>query len=254
MRKVSVLVCALWLSGCDPGASPTLPNGISLNGIMPNGVLPNGVITSGTRFIGLTVSGKMDPAQRSTWNGTMNTGKKVVIRVSLAKRLAHGWGYELLAELDGHKAQMCAGGAMAVLVPGSWDVDGDMTYYPSTTETTIACRGSSIAKCFELGYSGDKLAACVRALRADYCGDGTPYTVNGTLVNLYDGAGIATDAADWSVEAEWAPGGASCIRSTTATRASLVAHKTPSCLSRLHVDPDCGKRPGADTVVTELKP
>ncbi|HEU4408415.1 MAG TPA: ADYC domain-containing protein [Polyangiaceae bacterium] len=34
------------------------------------------------------------------------------------------------------------------------------------------------------------LVACTRMLRADDCGDGTSYTVNGTTINLYDGVVI----------------------------------------------------------------
>ena len=48
-------------------------------------------------------------------------------------------------------------------------------------------------------------------LRADYCGDGTPHTVNGTLINLYDNASVQADAESWPVDAEWGPDGALCV-------------------------------------------
>ena len=31
--------------------------------------------------------------------------------------------------------------------------------------------------------------ACIRLLRADYCGDGRPFTRDGTLVDIYDHLG-----------------------------------------------------------------
>ena len=54
--------------------------------------------------------------------------------------------------------------------------------------------------------------ACVRLIRADFCGDGTPYTVNGQRVNVYDGIGIQQDTRwDWLIEAEWDEKGARCF-------------------------------------------
>lgn len=48
-------------------------------------------------------------------------------------------------------------------------------------------------------------------LRADYCGDGTPHTINGTLINVYDDADIQADSEAWPVDAEWSPAGALCF-------------------------------------------
>ena len=48
----------------------------------------------------------------------------------------------------------------------------------------------------------------VRMIRADYCGDGTSWTVNGRTIDLYDGLGINVDTSAWTFEAEWTPSGA----------------------------------------------
>ena len=59
--------------------------------------------------------------------------------------------------------------------------------------------------------SHDRLVnACIRLLRADYCGDGRPFTRDGTLVDIYDHLGAHRSDADprLSFEAAWGPEGA----------------------------------------------
>jgi hypothetical protein len=48
-------------------------------------------------------------------------------------------------------------------------------------------------------------------LRADYCGDGVPHTVNGTQINIYDNAGVQADTESWVIDGEWTPDGALCF-------------------------------------------
>ena len=58
--------------------------------------------------------------------------------------------------------------------------------------------------------------ACIRLLRADYCGDGRPFTRDGTLVDIYDHLGAHRSDADprLSFEAAWGPEGAVCVART----------------------------------------
>ena len=77
-------------------------------------------------------------------------------------------------------------------------------------------------------HSVDRARVHVRALRGDYCGDGVPFTVNGTMVNLYDGVGIQLDTQDWDVDAAWTPDGAACISKKTDTRFWQTSHAKPS--------------------------
>ena len=59
---------------------------------------------------------------------------------------------------------------------------------------------------------GDHHQACVRLHRADYCGDGRPYTVDGHLINLFDDLGIQEDeCSGFSLESEWDEHGARCL-------------------------------------------
>jgi hypothetical protein len=101
-----------------------------------------------------------------------------------------------------------------VPVAGVWNLATGA--WSDTGEITFACRPASIAKCVEIGYKpwlgyDQEHLACVRMLRADYCGDGVAHTVNGTPINVYDHAGVQVDTEAWPVDAEWTPDGAACV-------------------------------------------
>ncbi len=122
----------------------------------------------------------------------------------------------------------------AILLANRWDlVTGNRIDQPSFI--TFACRDFALGKCARLGYrpwakattcsgSGsrrtckevaltDHHQSCVRMMRADYCGTGKSYTVNGTLIDIYDylNPPIQVPETDWDIEARWTPTGAICI-------------------------------------------
>ena len=130
---------------------------------------------------------------------------------------------------------VCPPGKAALALAGRWDYHsgerGDgRRLSADPAEVSFACQGSAIAKCVErLGYkpwqtahrsdgavvSGEQLhQACVRAVRADYCGDGVSLTRTGEPVNYYDAVGIQKDTQQWEFEAEWTPQGARCVSGT----------------------------------------
>lgn len=81
--------------------------------------------------------------------------------------------------------------------------------------------GVAIAKCHALGYvAGPAAAACVRAMRADVCGDGISFTRDGVLIEI--------DPPGWT-EAVWGPGGALCLGPGDA-RHDVIAGRDPWCL------------------------
>jgi len=260
-------------NGISPnGISPNgiSPNGITLNGISPNGISPNGAP------IGVAVTGQPLAGPElvgTTWTGHLSTGATVALRLDevMQGSEAHGdvWSYRISVSADGTWRPLCVDRnhkpIFADSVPGSWNltsgVPGGGSYHPDTADFTLACRGSAIAKCVELGYkpwTGHRreLAACVRALRADYCGDGTSHTVDGTQVNIYDFAGVQLDGAAWVPEAEWGPDGAACVAKESQTRFWQVAHARPSCFpGALKAQPACGTSFAAGaTIITELPP
>ncbi|WP_437746996.1 ADYC domain-containing protein [Sorangium sp. So ce1504] len=57
-------------------------------------------------------------------------------------------------------------------------------------------------------------AACVRMVSADYCGDGTSATIEGTPIDVWDTAGVHTkepDSPGHGFEAAWTSKGAVCV-------------------------------------------
>src|ERR1041384_7406632 len=274
------------LSPNGPDANGVLPfslspNGISLNNRSPNGISltsrsPNGTSASGAP-IGIAVDGPPlvgADLVGSTWTGHVSDGTTVALRIEEAMQLAGAnsdvWAYRWSASAAGGAWQpLCVDPVGAPLfadsVGGIWDLaqgvpEGGPSH-PETSEFTIACRGSAIAKCIELGYKPwdgleREIAACTRAMRADYCGDGTPFTVTGTLINIFDDAGLQPDNLPWVAEAVWGPDGALCVSKKKDTRFDQVVHETPTCFPHtLKPEKSCGTEfsEGA-AIITELPP
>jgi ADYC domain len=103
----------------------------------------------------------------------------------------------------------------------------------------LACTSGALGKCVRFGYppwgaaNGTPLRevynACIRMVRADYCGDGTPTTRDGQRIDIYDDLGIQQheNEAAMAFEAGWSADGATCVRHTrvkaNASLESLVA-------------------------------
>ncbi len=157
-----------------------------------------------------------------------------------------GWGSKVSACYDS------AGEPVdALLLPGSWDGSTGAKVSSDAADVTIACRKAAIAKCFELDYrlhdesESWMHAACIRMLRADYQGDGTGYTVNGTRIYLGDTAGYNEQESHpgWLVkEAVWGPDGAICVNRDALRKAGLTIcnNERGDCFADV---PDCGGDP-----------
>jgi hypothetical protein len=110
---------------------------------------------------------------------------------------------------------------------GSWTSDG--RHLRGSAGFTVTCTAGAIGKCVRFGYKpwreadGESLwdyhQACVRMVRADYAGDGTGHTRDGTLIDVSDRLGIQRSGDDppdhaLAFEAAWGPNGAVCVRRT----------------------------------------
>ena len=114
----------------------------------------------------------------------------------------------------------------AIFLGGDWDGNsgtqgaGGKIADAESGAISIGCRKvGAIAKCVDFGYKpwvspamDDMHQACVRMVRADFCGDGTPWTVDGNLIDIADGLAIQTpDSKDFVFEATWTKAGASFL-------------------------------------------
>ncbi len=128
------------------------------------------------------------------------------VRIESAERDAGSrfgdvWLYRVVLE-DGR--EICAadpgGDTRLVFFPGRFDAQ--LNYVDDPAEFSVSCVSGVQAKCLRWGYrpwakaplGGQPLApyynACIRAARADYCGDDQPTTRDGTLIDLYDQVGV----------------------------------------------------------------
>lgn len=119
---------------------------------------------------------------------------------------------------------LCADQAPAIALPGAWDLSSGAAGQAGWIDVEgffFACAGSSVAKCYELGFKPWKIVrgddggisslheACVRALRADYQGTGESHTRSGVEMVLATGIDDAL-ADEYQLEALWGTEGARC--------------------------------------------
>jgi len=179
--------------------------------------------------------------------GTMSDGTPIQLRIDSKTTLAAPnndiSAYGVSYQTSTGWAPLC-GAATTLAIP----INGTFNYaagvagggsYTAGTSFTWACRATAIAKCVELGYKpwktvngvnlANHMVACTRMLRADFCGDGRSWTIDGTQINLYDKVGLQSDAATWTVEAEWTKDGAKRVNASWETRWTLNGGFPPSC-------------------------
>jgi uncharacterized protein YjbI with pentapeptide repeats len=133
---------------------------------------------------------------------------------------------------------------------------------------SFSCTNAVLAKCVEWGYRPwestwrcrannwetpencdlislkDYHQACTRMARADYCGNGTPWTVNGTTIDIIDHLYPQLQAQEgqgWQIEAEWGPDGAECLQDIR-QQAWKAQGQYPKCEEKKRSKPksDCG--------------
>jgi ADYC domain len=146
------------------------------------------------------------------------------------------WRNACLPDADGRR--------LGFPLAGSFTPDG--RYQPAPRKLLITCTGGAEGKCVRFGYKpwgqtpdgvslGPYYQACVRMVRADYCGDGVGHTRNGTPVDIFDRIGIQRDeiAEGMTLEAAWGPEGAVCVRHTRLTNVLSREGLAALCPERL---------------------
>lgn len=287
LNGTTVEAYAPLLQGCDLTSGlrgSMLPTGCSNNGplrssplawvrldgvTMENGTPVSSVAVDGTLLTGLVngtaVSGQ--DFEKAYFVGVATSGATVQLRVEHVERPSDHqedvWHYEFrYLTAKGDWKNLCAPGK-TVITSGRWDFHqgaaGDGAKIDDRTVFTIGCGRSAITKCINGGYmpwaarNGVSLdpyhQACVRMLRADYCGDGVSHTKPGAKVNLYDRIGIQRDDEKWVLEAQWTAAGAQCVNTL-----NLNALDAP-CLASMGT-PTCGQNTSlaGDTLIISETP
>ena len=192
----------------------------------------------------------------------------------LAYRLSYRWRDQPSESWQ----PVCPKGQAAVAVAGQWDLragvaGGGAKRSSAATEVTFSCVGAAVGKCVTLlGYRPWVSAAldqlhqsCVRAVRADYCGNGESMTQPNEQVNFYDSLSIQRDGADWPLEAQWSPDGAVCAAATRLTLAppdprtrrpatAVSDYLTRACPALPRTCPPASPKTATATLWTEANP
>jgi hypothetical protein len=220
----------------------------------------DGAVVSGTALVGATFATQMPDG--SPMNLRIGARSSIPSQHHAGSIVNH---YELSYRQSGSNAWKPVCGelngvpVLAIPLAGRWNyaqgVPGGGEKLDEPDWITFACSGFTLEKCVTLGYEpwtkagGERLdgyhQACVRAHRADYCGDGRSYTEDGHLINIFDKLGIQDDTESWSLESEWDTNGARCL-----SRQRIEGGHAPDCASEL---PRCDTPPdwGTTLVVTE---
>ncbi|WP_437305173.1 ADYC domain-containing protein [Sorangium sp. So ce388] len=230
------------------GSNNLTINGTYLNGTQLNGVRFNGVRFNGVRFNGVSLNATALVGTRES-DGRLVSGSDfigadleavlddlstVAVRITnVAERGGLRYYTVKYNVVGGVWANICGEGVEAIPLRGTWDA-ATGAYSDDGSQFTFGCQGAALAKCAEWGYNawsprvecnGSSCEsrdlsyvhqACVRLVRADYCGDGVPHTRSGTAIDIWDALAIQTETegSGMSLEAEWTVDGAACVKHT----------------------------------------
>lgn len=234
----------------------------SFEGVQINGSTLEAAWLEGSELVGLNGNGSIVRGMgfaQAELNARSDTGNDVRLRIRQIDQPSAGddrWRYWVeYRETDQKWYPLCiddAGQASSsTALDGWWNpeagVEGGGAKSADPLKLTFACEGGALAKCVDLGYEPwseiDSLSldghhqSCVRAVRADYCGDGIAYTNDGKLINIYDGVGIQPDTEDWRIEAEWDDAGARCFSQNNRSLSHVPCFKdraTNNCGNTAH--------------------
>jgi hypothetical protein len=247
-RRATVVALLFALAATVRGGAEQPEYQVEVVGTEFSLVLPDGRQVSGDDLVGMVLTlGDPGGTHRSIRIDAVQPDPKDA-EITLYALSAHdpasgGW-----QNLCGPDAE---GLAMGFPIKGTWTAAGE--HIPSDHAFSMTCTGGVNAKCVRMGYKPwksregtslwDLHQACTRMLRADYCGDGTPHTREGTPVDVYDTVGIQSPqlASGLSFEAAWRADGAVCVRKVRIPEITTLEALVQSCPARLrnHVGPEC---------------
>lgn len=252
------------LSGMELGGLPI--SNVQLEGTVLTGNLPDGTQLVGDDFISASLVGILTDGTSVSLQITdiVPSEDPDILHYTISHSSARG-GSTPVCGLDAENNAI-----KAFPLAGRYDQSAGTatggSFIADATRFTIACRGAALAKCTELGYKPFASAtecnasgacqtvsmqtlhqACVRMVRADYCGDGASHTQVGTEIDVFDTFKIkgVDQSVSGSLEAEWGVDGAQCVlhsRWTTGAFGNVVDYMQQHCPGRYNPQsPVCGK-------------
>jgi hypothetical protein len=232
-------------------------NGIRINGIRINGIRINGISLQGGGLVAIDSNGQI-VSGKSLVNGklsaTLSDGTDITLKIDDATQGTGSnsdiWWYKFSAYEAKRWVPLCdpdpakPGDQLpALFARGTWNET--TAEWSDGGYLSLSCSNGAVAKCTDAGYKPwalgettypSHLQACIRMIRADYCGTGQTFTTDGRSIDIWDDLGIqAQSMPGWTFEAEWTPDGARCVASTR-----LPQQYIPPCLQqRMNVN-NCG--------------
>jgi ADYC domain len=247
-------VAAILLQTLGRAAEPTVV-AIDATGTSFRATLSDGSVKQGKELAGAVLVFTVD-------------GRPLRIRIAaITPDPADKTGTLLLHDfrIEGSDEPLCSpdpdGKRLGFPLAGRSTADGQfVTASPGIFE--LICTSGAQGKCVRFGYRPweeqggramlDHYNACVRMVRADYCGDGHSWTREGTPIDLWDALGIqrsdASGNAAYSFEAGWTPDGAVCVAHTRVPGDITLDRLKTSCprLAQMQAcDPETARTAGA---------
>lgn len=222
--RVALLAAAVVAVGPVPGIPATPAPSVTVEGAQFRIMRADGSVVSQLALPGtiLTVGDGSGARRRLRIDAVEPdpsdlTGELMLYTLSEQQAVDGPWQNVCLPGPDGRR--------QAFPLAGRFTAEG--RYLPAPDRILITCTGGAEGKCVRFGYkpwatapNGAPLAhyyrACVRLVRADYCGDGVGHTRDGTPIDIFDRIGVQADEPrpDMSFEAAFGPEGAVCVRHT----------------------------------------
>ncbi len=222
MRRASAgstILAALAVAGAPSAAPQTAAQRVEIVGTVFHVTLADGHVLAQAELPGVVLAiGDGSGNQRRIRIDAVEpdpkdkTGEILLYQLSEQDSGDGSWKNLCLPDPDGKR--------LGFPLAGAFTADG--RYVAAPGKLLITCTGGAEGKCVRFGYKpwrsdlAPYYQACVRLVRADYCGDGVGHTRNGTPIDIFDRIGVQEDepAAALSFEAAWGPEGAVCVRHT----------------------------------------
>ena len=207
-------IALIALVACVAAVAPAQATSLSVEGSALRAGLADGTSLSGREWVGRQLLLPIG-------------GDVLAVRIDDVQEAAGLFLYEMRAQDEaGEWINICEpdlqGKGWAIPLSGSVTDDG--RFEPDAGRLTLTCTSGVLGKCLRAGYrfwdpdanALQRFQACTRLFRADYCGDGTGWTADGTLIDLYDDAGVQSPEprSELAFEAGWSPAGAVCVHHT----------------------------------------